>query len=311
MKIHTNLAELPKFRNAVLTIGSYDCVHAGHQAIIKRINELARQIDGESVLITFYPHPRIVLRPDDKSLQLLNSIEEKTVLLEKYGINHLVIVPFTEAFAAQTPEEYIKDFLVNKFYPKQIVIGYDHRFGKKRAGDINLLKHYADELGYEVLEIEKQEVDTMVVSSTKVRNALLDGNISHANELLNHVFSLTGTVVHGKQIGRTIGFPTANIAINTPYKLIPPMGIYAVRVIHGGQRYGGMLYIGNRPTLNGAFASIEVHIFDFDKMIYGDMIIVEFVAKTRDDKKFDGLESLKAQLAKDEIAVKQVLKVKN
>lgn len=302
MEVHTNLEKLPKFKNAVVTIGSYDGVHTGHQAIIRRINELAYSIQGESILITFHPHPRMVLRPNDTSLKLLTNITEKTRLLERFGIHHLIIVPFTIDFSKQTPEEYIKDFLVAKFQPNIIVIGYDHKFGNKRAGNIDLLKKYEQQLGFRVLEIQRQEVDTIVVSSTKIRNALQTGQIRKANEWLNHHFTLSGKVIYGKQIGRTINYPTANIQVAEKYKLIPPVGIYAVHVWHHAEKYNGMLYIGNRPTLDGEQISIEVNIFDFDKMIYGDQLRVEFVARIRDDKKFDGLVALKHQLSEDKKA---------
>lgn len=310
MKVHTDLENLPKFKNAVVTIGSYDGVHAGHQAIIRQINKLAHNMDGESILITFHPHPRMIIRPDDTSLKLITNIDEKTKLLDRFGLDHLVIVPFTIDFSKQTPEEYIRDFLVEKFQPKVIVIGYDHKFGNKRAGNIDLLKAYEQELGFGVYEIQRQEVDTIVVSSTKIRNALLSGQIQQANEWLNHNFILSGKVVYGKQIGRTIGFPTANIQVGDKYKLIPPIGIYAVRVWHNMEKYDGMLYIGDRPTLDGENISIEVNIFDFDKMIYGDQLQVEFIAHIRKDEKFDGLEALKEQLAEDKKSVMSILRSK-
>jgi riboflavin kinase/FMN adenylyltransferase len=307
MKVHTDLENLPVFKNAVITIGSYDGVHAGHQAIIKQINDFAKLINGESVLITFHPHPRMVIRPDDTPLKLITNIEEKTKLFERFGIDHLVIVPFTIDFSKQSPEEYIEDFLVKQFQPKMILIGYDHKFGSKRAGNIHLLKSKEDAFNFKVVEIPEQDVDTIVVSSTKIRNALTSGNVLQANEWLNHNFTLTGEVVYGKQIGRTINYPTANLEVGDKYKLIPPIGIYAVIVHHEFDQYKGMLYIGNRPTLKGLRQSIEVNIFDFDKMIYGDNLAIEFIAKIREDQKFDGLEALQYQLSLDKKVTLEIL----
>lgn len=308
MKVHKNLASLPSFKNAVVTIGSYDGVHAGHQAIIQRINELASNIDGESVLITFHPHPRLVLRGHSASLKLLNTINEKIQLLKQFGIQHLVIVPFTKSFSQQTPQAYIEDFLVKRFQPKRIVIGYDHRFGNNRAGDINLLKAYEATSGFEVFEIKKQEVDTIVVSSTKIRKALLEGEVRQASEWLGQPFLITGEVVHGQHLGTQLGYPTANIHIQDQYKLIPPVGIYAVRIHHQKSLYDGMLYIGNRPTLDGVEQSIEVNIFDFNENIYGQQLQIDFVQRIRDDIKFEGLEGLKLQLAKDKADCLKVLR---
>lgn len=308
MKVHTDLAALPKFKNAVVTIGSYDGVHAGHQAIIQYINELAQAIDGESILITFHPHPRLVVKPDNNSLRLINTIDEKVKLLEKYGINHVVIVPFTKAFSQQTPMEYVQDFLVKKFQPKKIVIGYDHKFGNKRAGNIEMLKACEADFGFEVMEIEKQEVDTIVVSSTKIRNALLAGEVKKAGEWLGNQFILSGEVVHGQHLGTQIGYPTANIFVSEKHKLIPPEGIYAVKVLFQSQVFDGMLYIGRRPTLDGISQSIEVNIFEFNQDIYGEFLEVEFIQRIRDDKKFEGLEGLKTQLALDKQATLKILK---
>lgn len=306
MKLHRDLQALPAFKNAVVTIGSYDGVHAGHQAIIARVNATARKIGGESVLITFHPHPRHVLRPDDDSLKLLNSIDEKVELLARYGVDHVVIVPFSRDFAAQTPEAYISDFLVRHFQPKIVVIGYDHKFGNKRAGDIHLLKAVSADYGFEVQEIEQQEVDAIVVSSTKIRRALAQGQVQQAAEWLNHSFELSGRVVHGQKIGTQIGFPTANIEVQDPHKLIPPQGIYAVKVAHRGDWYEAMLYIGNRPTLNGRDRSIEVNIFDFNQDIYGQDLRIAFIAHIRDDEKFDSLDALSAQLARDKAATLRI-----
>jgi riboflavin kinase/FMN adenylyltransferase len=302
MRVFQNLATLPKFKNAVITIGSYDGVHAGHQQIIKRLNDLAKEGNGESVLITFHPHPRLVLSPNDTSLKLVTSVNEKIEVLKRYGIDNVVVVPFTKAFSEQTPLEYIQDFLVKYFQPKRIVIGYDHRFGNKRAGGIELLKELAFSFDYEVEEIRKHEVDDIAVSSTKIRNALLEGKIEKANSFLNYPFMMAGHVVHGKKIGTEIGYPTANLEVERQNKIIPKQGIYAVYVLFNDKRYKAMLYIGNRPTLNGQDQSIEVNLFDFNADLYGKTLYIEFVAHIREDAKFDSLEALKVQISKDKVA---------
>jgi riboflavin kinase/FMN adenylyltransferase len=301
MRVFQNLATLPKFKNAVITIGSYDGLHAGHQQIIQRLNDLAKEEGGESVLITFHPHPRLVLVPDDTSLKLITSVNEKIEVLKRYGVDNVVVVPFTKAFSEQTPLEYVRDFLVKYFEPKRIVIGYDHRFGNKRAGGIELLKELTFLFNYQVEEIEKHEVDDIAVSSSKIRKALLEGKIEKANSFLNHPFTLTGHVVHGKKIGTEIGYPTANLEVERQNKIIPKAGIYAVYVLFNDARYKAMLYIGNRPTLNGQDQSIEVNLFDFKGDLYGKTLCVEFIAHVREDAKFDSLEGLTTQIAKDKI----------
>lgn len=300
MEIYNDLNKLPKFKNAVVTIGSFDGVHKGHQTILERVKSLARKVGGESVVITFHPHPRLVLFPKDNTLRLINTIDEKVKLLERYGIDKVVVVPFTVEFGEQSADEYIEKFLVGKFNPAHIVIGYDHRFGKNRQGDIHFLKHHADKHGFQVDEITKQEVQEITVSSTQVRKALESGQVGTAANLLGHYFSLTGTVVSGQRIGTNIGFPTANLEIRQQHKLVPPFGIYAVYVHHKGRRYKGMLYIGDRPTLPHLNdKTIEVNIFDFQKDIYGDKIQLELVEFIRSDAPFDGLEALSQQLALD------------
>jgi len=225
MQTHKGLNQLPNFKNAVLTIGTYDGVHFGHQQIIKRINDIAHEIDGESVMLTFDPHPRLVLNPNDDKLKLISTIDEKEELLEKFGLDHLVIAEFSKEFAAMEAEEYVEKVLINNFHPKCIVIGYDHRFGKNRKGDIALLKKLASKYKYTLEEISAQTLDEISVSSTKVRNALLDGDIKHANQFLAHPFTIKGKVIHGDKIGRVLGFPTANIEISNPHKLIPASGV--------------------------------------------------------------------------------------
>jgi len=309
MKVYNDLNNLPEFKNAVITIGSFDGVHHGHQKIIEKVNQLARNIDGESVLITFHPHPRMVVYPKSDDLQLLTSIDEKVDLLERYGVDNVVVAPFTVEFSQQSADEYIRKFLLEKFNPRYIVIGYDHRFGVGRQGDINYLKWHGQKEGFEVITIEKQEVEDIAVSSTKIRRALENADIQTATRLLNHYFTLTGTVVHGQRIGASLGFPTANLEITQKHKLIPPTGIYAVHVLHRKERYGGMLYIGNRPTLRDHHnRTIEVNIFDFDKNIYGDKLRLEIVAHLREDKAFEHFEALSEQLKKDKKKARQLLR---
>lgn len=310
MRIYKDLKSLPAFKNAVLTIGSFDGVHIGHQQIIQQINNLARSIDGESVLITFDPHPRFVVGQRQDDLRLLNTLEEKASLLEQCNVDVLVVVPFSKEFAAQSPDAYIQDFLVAHFDPKIIAIGYDHKFGKNRVGDISYLKKFEVKHDFKVVEISKQEVADIAVSSTKVRKALLGGNVRKAAQLLGHPFGITGTVVKGLQIGTTIGYPTANIEVGHPYKLVPPEGIYAVEV-HYDRRYEGMLYIGNRPTIdNNLKQTIEVNIFDFNQDIYGKKLKVDFVDYLRGDIKFTTIEALKDQLAEDKKAALEVFETR-
>jgi riboflavin kinase/FMN adenylyltransferase len=308
MKIYQDINNLPVFKNAVLTIGSFDGVHIGHQQIIKQINDLAKSINGESVVITFHPHPRLALNPNNSTLKLLNTLSEKANLLAQYGINHLVVVPFSLEFASQEPSTYIKEFLIAKFQPKIIAIGYDHKFGKNRAGNITYLKEFESEHDFKVVEISKQEVANIAVSSTKVRQAVEEGNVSKAAKLLGHYPILSGRVVKGLQIGAKIGYPTANIEIEDKHKLIPPEGIYAVLVKYATQTYQGMLCIGTRPTIGGDLRqTIEVNIFDFEQSIYDENLEVFFVEYLRANNKFEGLEELKAQLTKDKISAAHVL----
>lgn len=302
MNIFSNLDELPGFSNTVLTIGSFDGVHKGHQKILKRVCQLAKEIDGESVVITFDPHPREVIYPKDKSLELLTTLEEKIPHFESAGIDHLIVVPFSIEFSQMQPREYVENFLFKKFNPACIVIGYDHRFGLNREGNVDLLRLYESERSLRIIEIAKQELQEITISSTKIRNAVKSGNIELANELLGHPISLSGQVVHGKKLGTEIGFPTANIQLNHDKKLIPPDGIYAVEVIVEEEKHYGMMYIGRRPTIGGnQERSIEVNIFDFNDEIYDRPIKVAIRNYIRDDKKFESVEALQNQLHQDRI----------
>lgn len=301
MKIYHGLDDFARLEYAVVTSGTFDGVHVGHQKILSRLREIAQKNHGETVVITFWPHPRLLLKPDDHTLKLLNTFEEKAELLKEHGIQHLVRIPFTKEFSQLTSEEFIKDILVDTIGTKKLVIGYDHRFGKNREGSFEQLVLNAPRYGFDVEEIPRQEIDHLAVSSTKIRHSLEVGDIDTANHLIGRPYSLTGRVITGDKIGRSIGFPTANIDIDTNYKLIPSDGIYAVTVKQGHATYGGMLYIGYRPTINGAKRNIEVNIFDFAKNIYGESITVNFHKMIRGDRTFNGLDELTRQLHQDKI----------
>jgi riboflavin kinase/FMN adenylyltransferase len=299
---------IEKIHHPVITIGTFDGVHIGHQKIIKQLNEEAEKVNGESVLFTFYPHPRMVLYPEDHGIKLIQTQEEKMAKLEKMGLKNCIVFPFTFEFSRMTALEFVRDFLVNKLHVKKLVIGYDHQFGKNREGSIQFLKDICDTYDFEVIEIPAQDIDEVNVSSTKIRDAILDGNIEKANDYLGDSFEITGTVVKGNQLGRTIGYPTANIVLNSDLKLIPGNGVYAVRVNVHGTWFNGMMNIGIRPTVvsNGG-RTIEVNIFDFEETIYDETVTVQFLSKWRDEQTFTGLEELKKQLKIDEETIRTVL----
>jgi len=311
MEIHNGIENLPNFTNAVITIGSFDGVHKGHKAIFQRVKKIANKFNGESVVITFNPHPRSVIFPSDDSLQLLTLNHEKKEELSKLDIDHLVIVPFTVEFSQLLAEEYVENFIYEKFRPKCIVIGYDHRFGRNREGDVNLLRNYSKRYNFIVEEIEKQSVKEISISSTKIRTALQNGEIESANELLGHAYAIIGTVEHGNQIGKQLGFPTANIKIPKSNKLLPPQGIYAAQVEYGDQSYGAMMYYGSKPSIQGDKTPVlEVHIFDFNENIYGEELIVRYISFLRDDETFENLNDLRHQLRLDQVEAKKSLKEK-
>ncbi len=303
MKVHRELAgSLPEFHNAVVTIGAFDGVHKGHQQILSQLKEEAARIGGETVIITFHPHPRKIISSVPGDVKLLNTLAEKKILLEQAGIDHLVVVPFDHHFSNQSAEEYITDFLYKYFKPHTIIIGYDHRFGKGRTGDYQLLESYGKQLGFIVKEITEQLLNEIAVSSTRIRKAIAEKDITTANAALGYPYFFEGLVVEGNQLGRAIGYPTANLHIGSEEKLIPENGVYAVKVEIAGQpktMYGGMMNIGLRPTVDGKKRVIEVHIFDFDKDIYGQHLRIHVLQQLRNEIKFDGLEELKAQLAQD------------
>jgi riboflavin kinase/FMN adenylyltransferase len=307
MKIYHHIDEFKPVNGAVVTIGTFDGVHQGHRKIIAGITELAKATGGESVILTFFPHPRMILHPEDQSIKLITTIDEKAGLLEQLGVDHLIITPFSRDFSNQTPEEYIKHVLVEKIGTRKIVIGYDHRFGKDRSGGLEDLQRLAPVYGFDVLEIPEQDINDVAVSSTRIRTALLAGDIATANAFLSYPFFLTGKVIRGDQIGRQIGYPTANIQPHESYKLIPGDGIFAVNVGTDDGVYKGMAYIGQRPTVNGISRNIEVNLFDFDREIYNQHVRMEFLQYIRGDAKFNSLDELKHQLAQDKIDVLKVL----
>jgi len=299
MKIYHHIDEFAPVKNAVVTIGTFDGVHLGHRKIISRIKELAAASGGETVVLTFFPHPRMILHPEDESIKLINTINEKAALLEQLGVDHLIITPFSRDFSNQSAEEYIHDILVGKIGTKTIVIGYDHRFGKDRQGGLAELQKFAQVYDYEVVEIPEQDINDVAVSSTRIRQALLNDQIDSANQFLGYPFFITAKVIRGDQIGRQIGFPTANLAVEEKYKLIPSDGIFAAKVYINNKAYTGMAYIGSRPTISGMTRNIEVNIFDFDADIYNQLIKMEFHHFIRDDIKFGSLDELTKQLAVD------------
>ncbi len=310
MIIHTDLNNF-NINTPILTIGVFDGVHLGHLKVLERLKEIAKEKDGESVVLTLWPHPRIVLDKDVESLRLLNNIVEKEFLLSKTGIDHLIIIPFTKEFSELTACEFIEEYLVKKINVKHLVVGYNHQFGKDRKAGYEFLNECAKKFGFSIEKLNAKLVDNDKVSSTKIRKFLISGNLDIANNYLGYEYFISGNVVEGNQIGRKIGFPTANIKIPEPYKQVPKDGVYAVRVKLNGNSYYGMLNIGSRPTIESTLRSknIEVHILGFDKKIYNQTVTVSFIKRMRDEKKFNGLEELKQQLEKDKIEIKQLFKL--
>ena len=303
IQVHRNIEHLPSFSKAVITIGTFDGVHQGHQQIIKLLKEEAEAVNGETVIITFHPHPRKILAGGKSEVKIIYTLEEKIELLDKQGIQHVVVVEFNNDFANQTAEEYVENFLVKKFHPHTIIIGYDHKFGKNRSGNYQLLEKLGETFNYRVREIPEQILNNVIISSTKIREALLHSSIDTANMYLGHPYFFSGKVIEGNKLGRTIGYPTANLHIEDPEKIVPKNGVYAVSVTiaDSKQIFNGMMNIGNRPTINGTSRTVEVHIFDFDQTIYGEKMKVYVKHYLRSEKKFDGLDKLKEQLAIDKL----------
>ena len=305
MNIYHSIHDFSTSNKTVFTLGTFDGVHIGHKKIIERL--LNSSSDNEqSLVLTFFPHPRMVLQKES-DIKLLNTIAERTQLLEKAGLQNLIIHPFDQDFSRLTAEEFVKNILVDVFNIKKIIIGHDHRFGRNRTANIDDLILYGKEYGFEVEQISAQEIDEVSISSTKIRNALNEGKIALANEYLGYNYYFSGTVVHGKKLGRTIGFPTANLKIEESYKLIPAIGVYAVKCLVENQTINGMLNIGTNPTVQGQGISIEVHLFDFDGDIYDQKITIELIKRIRDEQKFSSVENLKLQLEKDKILAQQFL----
>lgn len=301
MQVHSALDQLPRFRNAVVTIGTFDGVHKGHQQIISRMKAVSRETDGETVILTFHPHPRKIVAGTSGPVALLNTLDEKIALLAAQGIDHLVVIPFTPEFSRMSADEYIADFLVRYFHPHTIIIGYDHRYGAGRTGDFRLLEQRGAELGFQVKEIPEQVLDDIKVSSTRIREALQNGNPPLAEELLGYPYFFEGTVVKGQQLGRTLGFPTANIGVTDEEKLIPGNGVYAVTVEVIGEvaAKGAMMNIGVRPTVDGTKRVIEAHLLDYAGDLYGRTLRITLRAWLRPEQRFNGLDALKEQLEKD------------
>ena len=305
MKIHYGIEHISIVENAVVTSGTFDGVHLGHQKILKRVVEAAKRENGESVVITFWPHPRLVLYPNDgDGLKLLNTFEEKAKLVELQGIDHLISIPFTKEFSQLTSEEFIQQILIDKIGTKHLIIGYDHKFGKNREGSFEHLKENAHLYGFTVEEIPREDLENVGISSTLIRQNLLEGKVEVSNNFLGHNYSVFGKVIHGNELGRKIGFPTANILLGEPYKLIPSDGVYAAIVLLNGVQYKAMVNIGYRPTVDGQMHTIEAHLFNFNQDIYHQYIEVQFIKMLRTEIKFDSIEALKIQLVKDkELAI--------
>ena len=304
MQVHSLSQPLPAFRNAVVTIGTFDGVHRGHRLILDRMRSVAEEVGGETVIITFDPHPRNIVGMRSDPQPLLTTMPERINLLAKIGIDHLVIVPFTPAFAAMDPRDYVKDFLVARFHPHTLIIGYDHRFGRQREGDYHLLESLSETYGFQVRELDAQILRDAAISSTRIREALMQGRPEEATEQLGYPYFFSGLVRHGDKRGRTIGFPTANLKPDDPAKLLPADGVYAVRISLSeadGDAYTktGMMNIGLRPTVDGTRHLAEVNIFDFNEDIYGRVLTVQVISRIREERKFSGLEALQAQLSND------------
>jgi riboflavin kinase/FMN adenylyltransferase len=298
LKIFNSIQAFHSNKKTIVTIGTFDGVHVGHKKILERITHSAETLDCESLVLTFFPHPRMVLH-ENSEMKQLNTIDEKSSLLEMAGIDNLIIHPFDKDFSRLTAEDFVKQVLIEKFNLKKIIIGHDHRFGRNRTANIDDLVVFGKTYGFEVEQISAEEIDDVAISSTKIRNALLEGNTSLATEYLGYNYILTGTVVKGKQLGRTIGFPTANIQIQEDYKLIPKSGVYIIQSSVENKTVFGMMNIGTNPTFNGTTQTIEVHFFDFEGNLYDQKITIALLKRIRSEQKFKSVEALKDQLAID------------
>ncbi len=308
MRLFRSLDELPEFENLVVTQGTFDGVHRGHVQVLQQVVEQAAAIGGKSMLITFYPHPRMVLYPNENKLRLLNTIEEKAELMHKAGIENILVLPFTDEISKLTPLDFVRNILVNKLKVKKMIVGHDHRFGKNREGGLRELQQFGEMFNFEVEEIPAWQLEEAAVSSTRIRTALLEGRIEEANELLGRPYSFTGTVVHGKKLGREIGFPTANIEVFDPYKLIPADGVYAVTCKIGVDKFKAAMNIGWNPTIAGKGHTIEAHLLDFSGDLYDIAIPFELIARIRDEEKFQNMDELKQKIGQDVEQAKIALK---
>lgn len=308
LKVYRNITDFNPSKNVILTVGTFDGIHFGHQKIIESIKGIAKENDGESVVLTFSPHPRTVLFPEGNNLRLINSLDEKINRFEKAGIDHLIIYPFTKEFSRISALEYVRDFLVKEIKVSTLIIGYDHHFGRNREGNFEYLEELSELYNFNIKEISAQDINEINVSSTKIRKAIENGNISLANEYLGYRFPLKGKVIEGKKLGNTIGFPTANLVIEDSLKIIPKIGSYAVFATLYNIQYKGMLNIGKNPTVNNENnIKIEVNLFDFNENIYGETLKIEFVKRLRDETKFNSVDELKQQLIKDKIKAQTYL----
>jgi riboflavin kinase/FMN adenylyltransferase len=306
VKVTHDYSQFSSPKKTIVTIGTFDGVHIGHQKIISQLLNASKNKNETSVLLTFFPHPRMVLQKDS-NIKLINTIDEKINLLEKIGLEELIIHPFNREFSRLTALEFVRDILVHKLNISKLIIGYDHHFGKNREGNFEQLLEYGGMFDFEVEEIPAQNINDISVSSSKIRTALIDGDIERANKYLDYNFMLSGKVVAGNNLGSKINFPTANIHIEQDYKLIPKNGVYIVKSIILSVAYFGMLNIGNRPTIDGKQQTIEVHFFNFDKNIYEENIQIELLKFIRDEEKFESIEALKNQLIEDEITIKNII----
>ena len=310
MKIYYDIENFKSVPNAVVTIGTFDGVHRGHQEILKNMVNRAKELDGESVVVTFYPHPRQVLS-NDSGIRFISTQQEKISHLEALGIDNLIIINFTKEFAAISSEDFIKDYLVKNIHPAVLIIGYDHHFGKGRTGDFEMLYELGNRYNFKVEKIQEQDVENVAVSSTKIRHFLENGDIKHANMLLGYEFSYTGKVVHGQQVGQKMGYPTANIDVAEEFQLIERQGVYATFAEIDGKSFPAMTYIGKRPTMHDERPqSIETYIIGFDGNLYDKEIKIRFVDFVRDDKKFDNFEALKHQINIDKQQIINILNKK-
>lgn len=305
MKTIRGISQYNDQHPSVITIGTFDGVHIGHRQILERLNDRAKASGLKSILLSFFPHPRMVLQKDT-NIKLLNTLDEKITILQTMGLDYTLIYPFTKEFSRMTAIEFVRDILVNGLNAKKIIIGYDHRFGRNRNANINDLRTFGNTLDFEVEEIPAQEIDDVSVSSTKIRNALFDADIKTANTYLGYEYMINGKVSRGKGIGKTLGYPTANIKVAEEYKLIPKNGVYAVKCEVNGKSLNGMMNIGFNPTVSGDEVSTEVNLFDFDDDIYGEAISVRFIEHIREEQKFESLDDLNAQLTKDKETVQHL-----